>query len=369
MKLSKIRNRKELFNLFNSVITNTYDSLVEKGELDSDQNLLKTYIIETNVNFKKFIKQEYYNIKISFSNTEDDNLKYLIISQKSKLAKEEKKAEFFLDTIDDRFWQLYSLDKSEIATNIVEKLLSSNFNHLDHPWFESDILEKIIGNKFDEIRGMEVKYNYNDVFKDINTDYDNLYLKITGSSSKAFIDTLKKNDKIGKTLSFDSITGKKYNENEKIVDSVNYWGKILTKGGDNIDVHLDILEKIINLYKEKIKEIESYRLDNIFNHKENSKGRPLIINFPKPINNLRYFLDKIFSAKQPFKLWGIINEVEKKYFIVNAVDLHNRDEINLEITENWIRCYLPYGACGNTIERLVCNLQRYLNAKIKLNLE
>ena len=92
------------------------------------------------------------------------------------------------------------------------------------------------------------------------------------------------------------------------------------------------------------------------------EGAPLTIVLSKRIDELDYFLNGLFSSKKPFRLWGLRKPLEPDYVKVCAIDLHNGDKIDFEITPEWLRIYLPAKACGNTVLRLITNIQRYYDS-------
>ena len=50
------------------------------------------------------------------------------------------------------------------------------------------------------------------------------------------------------------------------------------------------------------------------------------------------------------------------YFWVNWIDLHTGGTVDFEIADDMMRAYLRKGGCGNTILRLLANLQMHHDA-------
>jgi len=92
----------------------------------------------------------------------------------------------------------------------------------------------------------------------------------------------------------------------------------------------------------------------------------LCIDFKKRIENLDVFVKTVFSAKEPFRLSGFHSKLDSGTYLISCLDLHNGDDLRLELTEDWVRIYLPHDACGNTTMRFLCNLQRYYDANASL---
>ena len=49
---------------------------------------------------------------------------------------------------------------------------------------------------------------------------------------------------------------------------------------------------------------------------------------------------------------------------LEAVDLHVGGLLRVDVGEQWLRVYLPQGGCGNSVVRLVSNLQHRFDASL-----
>jgi hypothetical protein len=52
--------------------------------------------------------------------------------------------------------------------------------------------------------------------------------------------------------------------------------------------------------------------------------------------------------------------------LVEAVDLHVCQRIGIELGHDWMRVYLHAGPCGNTVARLISNLQTRFDGALAL---
>lgn len=95
-------------------------------------------------------------------------------------------------------------------------------------------------------------------------------------------------------------------------------------------------------------------------------GSPLHIEFNREISDFEEFFDVVLSSKQPFRLWGVYNRIGEDYYRASCVDQHTGDEVNLEVSTDWIRIYLPKGNCGNVVLRLYSIIQHYFDSQAKL---
>jgi hypothetical protein len=171
------------------------------------------------------------------------------------------------------------------------------------------------------------------------------------------------------SVGFKKIFNSDVNENELklLIEDVYYQGKFTVKG-TSIYEHIDTVSDILRKYENLVKIIESeYNME--YTKAEGGftiKGSPLCIDFKKRIENLDVFVKTVFSAEEPFRLSGFHSKLDSGTYLISCLDLHNGDDLRLELTEDWVRIYLPHDACGNTTMRFLCNLQRYYDANASL---
>jgi hypothetical protein len=94
-------------------------------------------------------------------------------------------------------------------------------------------------------------------------------------------------------------------------------------------------------------------------------GMPIGIRFSRPIPDLRAFCEELFSSRAPFRLWAQ-PAITASEAIADAVDLHVGQRIGIDIGTDWMRVCLPAGSCGNTVARLVSNLQQRFDGALSL---
>jgi len=98
-----------------------------------------------------------------------------------------------------------------------------------------------------------------------------------------------------------------------------------------------------------------------------TRGAPLIMKFDEPLSEAIFnrWVQRAFQKKNPFKLWGVPISLGRTKVHVYGADRHLWQPINLEITASGMVAILPQGTCGNTIHRLVANVQHYVSPKIE----
>lgn len=93
-------------------------------------------------------------------------------------------------------------------------------------------------------------------------------------------------------------------------------------------------------------------------------GAPVVIRFQQPLNRVvfDYWIRATFERKRNrFRLWGHPIRLGPTKVHVYGVDRHLWQPLFLELTAKGCTAIIPNGTCGNTVHRLVTNIQRYLD--------
>lgn len=98
------------------------------------------------------------------------------------------------------------------------------------------------------------------------------------------------------------------------------------------------------------------------------KGSAVVLKFSKDLSEhaFRNFVTWTFEeSRGPFRLWGQPEWCGPAKVHVHGLDLHLWQQVSLEITRRHILAVLPEGTCGNTVHRLVTNVQRHLDPAVQ----
>jgi hypothetical protein len=98
------------------------------------------------------------------------------------------------------------------------------------------------------------------------------------------------------------------------------------------------------------------------------RGAPVTLEFAPPLDlsTFKNFVTTTFERGQgPLRLWGNPIYLSDKKVHVYGVDLHLWQRIYLDLTPKRFVMILPRGTCGNTVHRLITNIQRYLDPGVK----
>lgn len=99
-------------------------------------------------------------------------------------------------------------------------------------------------------------------------------------------------------------------------------------------------------------------------------GRPVFLSFSAPLelSTLHWWAERTFGNKRNvFRLGGesMWSGPDQTRLHVYGVDRHLWQPISVEATRDHFLAVLPEGTCGNTINRLVTNVQRYLSPSVR----
>lgn len=98
------------------------------------------------------------------------------------------------------------------------------------------------------------------------------------------------------------------------------------------------------------------------------RGAPVYLRFSQALDTATFdrWISLTFGRRRNrFRLTGRIFRLGPTKVHVYGVDRHLWQPIVLELTHEHIAGFLPEGTCGNTVHRLVTNIQRYLDPDVK----
>lgn len=333
----------------------------EDDKEDSSKRL-KSYIIESNlaqINKDNLTIKGYESI---IANTKDPTLKIISIQDK----KEGRRIKFFCDILDKRFLIFYSVDEAKFANRFMDNLINQQWSNFDYPWFYNNFINRISTYGSNETFSIKFK---NEFLKDEFevSDINRITMRFWGHNGRKIIDELNEKTSLSEGVALSNI-GIRFGESYSFVnENISYKGRFTLVNGNAINEHFHLMRKIKSEYSKIIRIIESSSIDyQIREEKVNIMGEPLLIEFNKEIDDLKFFINTIISSKVPFRILGISEFLNDEYASINGIDLHTGDRINIEITPKWMRIYLPKGSCGNVITRLLTNIQHHFDSKSKL---
>ncbi|MCL4237087.1 MAG: hypothetical protein KJ047_02465 [Anaerolineae bacterium] len=152
------------------------------------------------------------------------------------------------------------------------------------------------------------------------------------------------------------------------------WGKV-TYRSPNFRDGRGYLREITQSYQKVTEFIEQqtwFQAEKIHLHDGtetlNLTGTPITFRFPEPLalGTFQGFVEATFErGKGPFRLWGNPLRLSDRKVHVYGLDLHLWQRIFLELTPSGFTAILPKHTCGNTIHRLVSNIQRFISPDVE----
>jgi len=197
-----------------------------------------------------------------------------------------------------------------------------------------------------------------------------LRVQLSGADAGALLDYIAANERYRSAVSFDGVQVALSDPDlGTISEAVHRMGRFAATG-DSLEFHLQFVRAVVWRYSELVRLCEERAISwQAFENPEESggvvSGGPIVIRFSRPIDDLTNFLDELLAVRRPFRLWGVVEFVDG-VAQVEAVDLHVGQRLRMDIADTWMRVYLAAGSCGNSVARLISNLQHRFDGALTL---
>ncbi|OHB35639.1 MAG: hypothetical protein A2Y09_09210 [Planctomycetes bacterium GWA2_39_15] len=389
VNISEIKNREEMIRLLDGY------SIERKEELDQKKikkGLVKSYLLETVDGFQD-TKKTLSDILTPFASEliQIDEGLYKVLNKNSG------KYMGFLESFwEGRYLAFYSLELSKNIDKLVKDLVLLS-PQLDHVWLSGwtfNILWEKVKELSNPNRFTRIVFEHESIFEidsdTDETDEDQIFedeeeqLIFERRSSKiALVDKIGLlKDKLNK---FQELYSPMYSITQLRFPSpiargghdFFHFGKA-TNRSESFRDHRSHVLYVLKIYRELIKKTQeivwfSFEKVSIQKGGEFQKliGAPLIVKFREPLNEetFNHFIISTFErVKNRFRLWGNPIRLGPKKVHVYGVDKHLWQPIFMEITDKHIIAIIPKGTCGNTVHRLVSNIQIYLDPAAEVTL-
>jgi hypothetical protein len=366
MTTPKFESRKAYLDYLGSMMVPPTEEEEEEevyGDARGRPRLLKTYVMEANRGFPS--NKDILDIAIEQTDTGLQDVNVLTLRHEAKSAR------FFVDTSDRRFWLLHTNALADEAKWLFERLVYSPKATFDKIWLPKRMVTEITEMPRNEFRGFGLDYvDYFGLEQQTEKSLEELSMHAYGSSSMVALDALSREKKLQNSIATSMVRVRRGDRQEYVIDEVAYDGRFSARGGTSIDAYTSLIEITTKKYRNLIENIERNSLGiKEVEGRTLVKGRAFDFNFDREIPDINLFLSVLASSKKPFRIWGLKNKMTNGIYQVFGVDLHTGDSIDMEVSSNLMRIYLPENSCGNTILRLYTNLQHHFDSKVKLNEE
>ena len=270
---------------------------------------------------------------------------------------------FTVDDLDGRFWSFHSTSPTQLALRAVQAKVSLR-RDLDFVWLPTEHLRQIRPGS----RPSFVKADFKGAAIRPADDIQDLSISVRGRHADQLLDTVSRNNGHGHAFSIDRITFPIEDEDFGYVEQALNRRAHFVARGDSFALHQQVVADVIARYRSFVEAVEARttRFRPIGDAGGGAlSGRPIEICFSRPLPSIPALFDELFSSREPFRLWGLYN-VDESYGECDAVDLHVGACLRIEAQPEFLRVQVYDGACGNTIARLVSNLQHHVDGALSI---
>jgi len=335
-------------------------SLADRFAADSTVNW-KTYVLEAHpeTSPEQLLRKVFGNASVRA--TEDVHLHNLTAGDTS----------YTVDTLDGRFWSFHTSDPAGEARRPLTAAVNRRHD-LDFVWLPSAHLRAV--ERYGRTNWVSSDFRAR-AFRPAETVH-NLSFKARGGTSQQLLDAIGELPEYSYALSLDRVGVLAEDDLLGTVEEAITRMAAFLARGDSFPLHQRVVAGTLERYRRLVEAAEALALGfdpftaDSGGHPDrtNSGGRlvgtPIELRFSKPLADFEGFLGQILSSRTPFRLWGVLDEYRETYAEVEAVDLHVGSRIRIEASPEMIRVHLRRGGCGNTIARLISNLQRHVDGNI-----
>jgi hypothetical protein len=364
-----------MVRLFTDRMAGAHEAIVERQHLDFRSTLLKSYVLEAHMPTNDLSPHEWTAQVLAESAINEEQGLEVAPTEEEGLFSitavvRGASIELLVDASSDRFWFVHSLSESTGVDQVLGTMIRST-PEFDRTWFSADFLERVT--ELGSFRGLGLDYDRR-ALGDLDPDEDGtgpvefLKMQLWGTRARDVLQKLQEEDAFPSETSLSKVRlhySGPGDETAYSLDDVKWDGKT-TARGTSFDSHNDLLTTITRSYAGQIGHVEeSFRLVPGEDGRQFS-GAPVHFQFARPIENVERFCAALFRSREPFRLWGApARSTGETTFRVHAVDLHVGRPLDIEVSANFMRVYLPGGGCGNSLLRLYANLQHYFDAKVR----
>jgi hypothetical protein len=273
---------------------------------------------------------------------------------------------FLIDALNPRFWLLHSTAPADRLRRLLRRhlLLSSR---LDQAWFSSEQLQRLEG----ERRWVRSSFNSDTLQPNESGGVvpRRWKVQVEGENPEELLELVSQQPRYRAGAALTAVASLLHEPGAGSVEvAADYQGGFVASG---TDFHLvaGLLWRTLDSYETYVRGLEaSYRLGTTATEEMGMtiEGDVAMIEFPHAVQDLDALVTNLFTCREPFRLWAVPHEVAEGQWEANAVDLHVGHPLRFEITSSWLRVLLSPDTCGNTLARLVANLQHRFDARTHL---
>ena len=268
----------------------------------------------------------------------------------------------FVDTLNPRFWQIHSTAAASLLRGVVRRMVYAE-PRLDTAWLPTERLRQLDG----EHTFIRSAFQADDLLGDVAAAR-RWRARFEGQAPEDLLELLSKNDRYGRTATVTQIGSLVHEPSVgRAAVVADYRGLFVTGAGD-FSVAASAVWNLVRRYEEWVRALEDRHrvlVEPLEPEGFTLSGDVATLEFGREIEDLDRLVDGLFNAKAPFRLWAVPRQVDGEW-TADAVDLHVGQPLRVQIGPTRLRVVLERETCGNTIARLLTNLQQRLDARTRL---
>jgi len=313
------------------------------------RSAMRTYIVESNAdNLDECLR----SLTSDVQPTEDVHLFHVQASS----------SEFWVDRLDPRFWRFHTKVKAEQSYRALRDWVGSR-QDVDWMWLPSQHLSGMWPGARPR-RAYSAFIGAGMVGEDAQAQ--DVRVQATGRDAERLLERIKTLEEYRSAISLDGVEVDIDDPNQGTVrEAVRRMGAF-SATGDDLALHLRFVSGVVARYRRLVETCELKAISWETGPTGSGaivRGGPILIRFSRRIDDLEAFADELTSCTEPFRLWGTSN-TSGEVVEIEAVDLHVGQRLQFDIAHGWMRVYLRNGCCGNTVARLISNLQHRFDADL-----
>lgn len=271
--------------------------------------------------------------------------------------------EFWVDSLGGRFWRFHTLGSASAAHRVLKDAVESH-RWLDWPWLPTGQLRQVWPGA--PIRQVSTSFDASD-FSGSSMSASRLRLRASGPDAGELLDELGAMKSFSRSISLSGVQVRAHDvaSGDDVDEAVTRDGRFIAAGG-SFEFHEAIVSGVIARYEALISAIESrlLRWHPIDGGGGILAGTPITILLSEPVSDPSRLIDGIFNSRAPFRLWGTYEQGDATV-TVDAVDLHVGQALAFQFTPDSVSVIATAGTCGNTVARIVSNLQHSFDANVR----
>ncbi|MHB1534041.1 MAG: hypothetical protein ACYC1D_05415 [Acidimicrobiales bacterium] len=273
----------------------------------------------------------------------------------------------FVDVLDPRFWLLHTASPAARARSELRRWVW-DAHQFDRCWFPQDFLRQMQAEHTP--RWFKADFR-GDAYLPAGEEVPDRLLRVQleGDGAARLFDILRADPTYATAAALSALGFTVVDTAADAVEEVTAFDGSFVARGRSFETHVGYAAGVIDSYRQMVEAIEArHRLAWTTGEHGGFRfdGEVATIALGRPVRDLDRLLGGIFSCRDPFRLWAVPHKHTDDFATAEVVDLHVGEAFSMDIGRDYVRVYLGEASCGNTVLRLLTNLQRHYDATAQL---